>query len=55
MSYVVFWRKYRPDLKGKRCRVLARGRGPGPRNVLLEIEETGERVVMPRYAERRVG
>ena len=54
MDYIVFWKKYRPDLKGKRCKVLARGRGNGPRNVLLEIEETGERVVMPRYAERKI-
>ena len=54
MTHVVFWKKYRPDLHGKSCKVLARGRGRGPRNVLLEIEETGERVVMPRYAARRL-
>ena len=39
--------------KGHPCRVLARGRGPGPRNVLVEFAD-GERVVGTRYCVRRI-
>lgn len=53
MTHVWFWRKYRPDRKGDLCRLLVVGRGPGPRNVLVEFAD-GERVVAPRYAVRRL-
>lgn len=38
---------------GKPCRVLARGRGPGPRNVLVEFED-GRKFVSHRYAVQRL-
>lgn len=41
MTYVWRLRKWRPDRYGHPCRVLARGRGPGPRNVLAEVEKQG--------------
>lgn len=34
MTHVWFRRRTLPERKGEPCRVLARGRGPGPRNVL---------------------
>lgn len=44
---VIVWRK-------RRARVLAIGRGPGPRNTLIEYRDTGRRVVytwaLQRYA-----
>ncbi len=48
-----FFRKWRPDLKGKPCRVLARGRGKGPRNVMVQFEG-GEVVVGTRFCVRRL-
>lgn len=50
--YVWFWKKWRGDRKGHRCRVLARGKRGGPHNVLVEFED-GERVVAPRFAIRK--
>jgi hypothetical protein len=47
-----FWRKWRGDRKGHRCRILARGNGRGPRNILVQFID-GERVVAPRWAVRK--
>ena len=52
MTHVWWWRTVRPDRKGHPCRVLARGRGPGPRNVAVEFDD-GEQVVAPMFAIRR--
>lgn len=52
-DHVWWWRKWRGDRKGHRCRVLARGRGKGPRNVLVEFQDNREKVVAPRFAVRR--
>ena len=54
------WRKYRPDLYGQRCRVLARsgffrkanGKPGGMNSVLVEFEG-GARHVVSRYAVRK--
>lgn len=35
------------------CNVLARGRGPGPRNVLIQFAD-GHRLVTIRHAVRRI-
>lgn len=50
-----FWcfRKYLPGRFGARCAVLARGRGAGPWNVLVEFED-GYRVVGTRFCVRRL-
>lgn len=55
MTFDHVWRLRRtlPDRKGKPCRVLARGRGPGPRNVLVEFED-GRKFVSHRYAVQRL-
>lgn len=50
--HVWFMRKTLPDRKGQPCRVAARGRGPGPRNILVEFAD-GYRVVTHRHAVRR--
>lgn len=49
-----WFRKWLPDRKGELCRVIARGRGRGPRNVLVEFED-GFRVVSTRFCVRRSG
>ena len=49
--YVFHWGKYRPELKGKTCRVLARGT---MNSALVVFIETGERVVISRNAIRKV-
>jgi hypothetical protein len=49
MTHVYRWRKYRPDLYGKRCRVLARGT---MNSCLVEFED-GKRHVVSRYAVRK--
>lgn len=38
---------------GYECRVLARGVGRGPRNIIVEFRD-GEVVVAPRFSVRRV-
>jgi hypothetical protein len=50
---VYIWRlkKYLPERHGQRCRIFARGRGPGPRNVGVEFED-GFKVVSFRWAVR---
>jgi hypothetical protein len=40
--------------QGQRCRILARGRGPGPRNLLLEFAD-GCRVVSTWRSVRKEG
>lgn len=52
MTHTWYWRTVRSDRKGHACRVLARGRGPGPRNVLIEFDD-GEQLVAPMFAIRR--
>lgn len=52
MTHVWWFRKYLPERKGQPCLVLARGRGPGPRNVMVEFQD-GVRVVSSRFAVRR--
>lgn len=42
-----------PPLYGEHCRVLARGRGPGPRNILVEMAD-GRQVVTSMWAVRRL-
>lgn len=51
-GYVWRLRKWMPERYGCRCRVLCRGRGPGPRNVLVEFED-GCRFVTTRWAVRK--
>ncbi|HYE62273.1 MAG TPA: hypothetical protein VD997_09770 [Phycisphaerales bacterium] len=50
--YVYSWGKYRPEWKGRRCRVVARARRMN--SVLVEFVDGGERAVVSRYALRRV-
>lgn len=49
MTHLYRWRKYRPDLYGRRCRVIAWG----DRNSVLVEFESGERHVVSRNAIRR--
>lgn len=50
-----FWcfRKYLPERHGSACRVVARGNGRGPRNVLVQFED-GFRVVGTRFCVRNL-
>lgn len=50
-----YWRvrKFLPERYGQRCRVVACGRGPGPRNVLVEFED-GHRYITLRWFIRRI-
>jgi len=52
-DHIWYWRKWLGRRRGHRCRILARGPGPGPRNVLVEFTD-GERVVGLRFAVRRI-
>lgn len=52
-THIYYWKKYLPERKGQHCRVVARGRGAGPRNVLVEFAD-GYRVVTPRFSVRRL-
>lgn len=49
-DHVYRWKKFRPELCGKRCRVLARGR---MNSALVEFED-GTRHVVSRYSLRKV-
>lgn len=49
VSYVFRWNKYRP-WKGRRCKVIARGR---MNSALVEFEDNGERAIISRNAIRR--
>ena len=51
VEYIWFWKKKLPQYKGKRCKVLARGK---MNSILVEFED-GYRVVTSRYAVRRSG
>jgi hypothetical protein len=44
------WKKYRPDLYGKPCRVLARGK---LNSLMIEFAD-GERHIVSRYAVRKL-
>lgn len=50
-----FWRVKTtlPERKGEPCRVLVRGSGLGPRNILVVFAD-GYRVVTHRYAVRQL-
>lgn len=48
-----FYKKYLGERNRQPCRVLARGTGKGPRNVLVEFED-GYRVVGTRFCVRRL-
>jgi hypothetical protein len=45
-----FWRKWLPERKGQRCRVLARG---SLNSALVEFED-GYKTVTSRYAVRKI-
>lgn len=47
--HVFRWKKYRPELKGQLCRVLARGK----MNAALVQFESGEKVITSRNALRK--
>jgi hypothetical protein len=49
-DHIWYWRSRLPHRKGKRCRVLVRGR---MNSVLVEFVD-GEKVVTSRYAVRRI-
>jgi hypothetical protein len=49
LDHVYRWKKYRPDLFGQRCRVLARG---AMNSVLIEFAD-GTRHCVSRYAVRK--
>jgi hypothetical protein len=51
-DYYWFYKKYLPERKDEPCRVLARGKGKGPRNVLVEFAD-GFKVVGTRFCVRR--
>jgi hypothetical protein len=46
-------RKYLPERFGRPCRIIAAGRGPGPRNILIEFAD-GAKIVTPRWNVRRL-
>lgn len=52
MTHYWYFKKWLPGRKGEPCRVLARGNGRGPRNVLVEFED-GFRAVGTRFCVRR--
>ena len=52
MTHYWAFKKYLPERHLQPCRVIARGNGKGPRNVLIEFAD-GYRVVGTRFAARR--
>jgi hypothetical protein len=50
--YVWWFRRTLPERKGQECRVIRRGNGRGPRNVLVEFRD-GFKVVGTRFCVRR--
>lgn len=52
MTHYWAFKKYLPERHRQACRVIARGNGKGPRNVLVEFED-GTRVVGTRFSVRR--
>lgn len=53
MTHLWRLKRWLPERHGQECRVLVRGRGPGPRNILVEFED-GAQTVTTRFAVRRV-
>lgn len=53
MTHIWWLKKTQPARKGTPCRVVARGNGAGPRNVLVEFSD-GFRVVGTRFSVRRI-
>jgi hypothetical protein len=53
MTPTHYWRvrKTLPERFGQSCAIIARGRGPGPRNIAIEFAD-GVRVVTYRHAVR---
>jgi len=49
--YVFRWGKYRPEWKGRICRVLARGT---MNTAMVEFEDNNERAIVSRNALRKV-
>lgn len=50
MTHVYRWRRYRPDLFGRLCLILARGR---LNSILVQFED-GTRHVVSRYSVRKI-
>ena len=49
LPYIYFWKKYRPELKDKPCRLIKTGKLNS-----VEIEfGNGERIITSRYALRK--
>ena len=49
-THVWFWRKWLPDRKGQRCRVVGRG---AMGSIMVEFED-GKKVVTSRWAVRNL-
>lgn len=52
MTWYYRVKKWLTERFNQDCRVICRGNGKGPRNVLIEFEDGG-RYVVPRFAVRR--
>ena len=50
MTHIYNWRKYRPEWKGRKCRILAYGR---KNSIKIEFEN-GELAIVSRYSLRRI-
>ncbi len=49
-THTYFWKRYRPELKGMRCRIVKTGRMNS-----IEVElENGEHIITSRYAVRKI-
>jgi hypothetical protein len=53
MTHYWYFKKYLPERHGEPCRVLCRGTGPGPRNVMVEFAD-GFRTVSIRFCVRKI-
>lgn len=53
MTHTWWFRKTLPERKGTPCRVIARGKGGGPRNVLVEFAD-GFHAVGTRFCVRKI-
>lgn len=53
MTHYWRFRRYLPARYREPCRVLCRGRGKGPRNILVEFAD-GYRTITTRWAVRRL-
>jgi hypothetical protein len=52
MTHYWAFKKYLPERHKQPCRVIARGNGKGPRNVLIEFQD-GYRVIGTRFCVRK--